>query len=216
MKLSIFSKITAKYPQETDMDKIVCAIRESKRIKSFCEERRKLLVKGRINQADNIKKTKIPVFFPGAFLFDGKGRKNVIGLTNLCFLETDHISEELILEAKGLLRKDNHIVLCYRSMSNEGLHFLVKYIFMNMETPSYKNMGLNRMNHTYGAVFTTLKDYYQELLGVSIDPSGANMERLCLLAADKDVYYNPDATPVIIEYQNQDLKKKPKTLQFEV
>lgn len=58
MKLSIFSKITAKYPQETDMDKIVCAIRESKCIKSFCEERRKLLVKGKINQADNIKKTK--------------------------------------------------------------------------------------------------------------------------------------------------------------
>lgn len=72
------------------------------------------------------------------------------------------------------------------------------------------------MNHTYGAVFTTLKDYYQELLGVSIDPSGANMERLCLLSDDKDVYYNPDATPILFEYQYQDLKKKPKRLQFEV
>lgn len=215
MKLPIFSKITAKYPQETELDKIVCAIRESKRIKIFCEERRKLLARGRKNQADNIKKTKIPVFCPGAFLFDGKGRKDVIGLTNLCFLETDHITEDLILEAKGILCKDKHIVLCYRSMSNNGLHFLVKYNFKNMDTPSYKNMGLDRMNHTYGAVFTTLEAYYQELLGMSIDPSGANMERLCLLAADEDVYYNPDATPMILKYQCQDLKKKPMKLQLE-
>ena len=216
MKLPIFSKITAKFPQETDLDEIVCAIRESKRISSFCEERRKLLAKGKKNQADNIKKTKIPAFCPGAFLFGGKGRNNVIGLTNLCFLETDHISEDSILKAKGILCKDSHIVLCYKSMSDNGLHFLVKYIFKNMDTPSYKIMGLDRMNHTYGAVFTTLEAYYQKVLGVSIDPSGANMERLCLLAADKDVYYNPDATPVIIEYQNQDLNKKPKKLQFEV
>lgn len=216
MKLPIFTKITAKYPQETDLDKIVSAIRESKRIETFCKESRKLLAKGKKEQADNIKKTKIPAFCPGTFLFEGKGRKNVTGLTNLCFLETDHISEDLILATKGLLCKDSHIVLCYRSISDEGLHFIVKYKFKNMDTPSYKNMGLDRMNHTYGAVFTTLRTYYQELLGVSIDPSGANMERLCLLAADKDVYYNPDATSILFEYQYQDLKKKPKRLQFEV
>lgn len=215
MKLPIFSKITAKFPQETDLDEIVCAIRESKRIKSFCEERRKLLAKGKKNQADNIKKTKIPAFCPGAFLFGGKGRNNVIGLTNLCFLETDHISEDSILKAKGILCKDGHIVLCYRSMSDNGLHFLVKYKFKNMDTPSYKIMGIDRMNHTYGAVFTTLEAYYQELLGMSIDPSGANMERLCLLADDKDAYYNPDAFPMILEYQHQDLKKKPQKLQLE-
>ena len=215
MKLPIFSKITAKFPQETDLDEIVCAIRESKRIKTFCEERRKLLAKGKKNQADNIKKTKIPAFCPGAFLFDGKGRNNVVGLTNLCFLETDHISEDSILKAKGILCKDSHIVLCYKSMSDNGLHFLVKYIFKNMDTPSYKIMGLDRMNHTYGAVFTTLEAYYQEVLGVSNDPSGANMERLCLLSDDQDAYYNPDATPMILEYQHQDLKKKPQKLQLE-
>lgn len=216
MKLQIFSKITAKFPQETDLEKIVCAIRESKRIKSFCKERRKLLAKGKKDQADNIKKTKIPVFCPGAFLFDGKARKNVIGLTNLCFLETDHIAEELIMAAKDLLCKDSHIVLCYRSISNDGLHFLVKYKFKNFDTPSYKNMDHDRMNHTYGAVFTTLRLYYQAQLGVSIDLSGSNMERLCLLATDKEVYYNPDATPIMLEYQYQDLRKKPKKLQIEV
>lgn len=215
MKLPIFNKITAKYPQETDLDKIVCAIRESERIKSFCNESRKLLVKGKKAQADNIKKTKIPAFCPGALLFDGKGRKNVIGLTDYCFLEIDHIDNELILAARNILCNDCHIVLCYRSISDDGLHFLVKYKFKNMDTPSYNNMGLDRMNHTYGAVFTTLKDYYQELLRVIIDPSGGNMERLCLMAADKDVYYNPDATPMILEYQCQDLKKKPMKLQLE-
>ena len=77
-------------------------------------------------------------------------------------------------------------------------------------------MGLNRMNHTYGAVFKTLKYYYQGLLGVQFDPTGANMERLCLLSFDKDLHYNPNAVPVTIVYEQQNIGKKPHKLKIEM
>ena len=161
----------AKYPRETDLNDIVKMMRSSERLQSLCEQRRELLVKEKRVDADRIKKKMIPAFCPGAFLFDGKGRNNVIGLTDLCFLETDHISEKQISKAMELLRKDCHIVLCLRSISGDGLHFIIRYKFKNMEQPSYHNMGKNRMNHTYGAVFMSLKKYYQGMLGVHIDSS---------------------------------------------
>lgn len=216
MRLCIFSNLMAKYPQETDLKDIVRMMRNSERLQSLCERRRELLATNRREDADRIKKKLIPAFCPGSFLIDGKGRNNVIGLTDLCFLETDHISEEQISKVMESLREDCHIVLCLRSISGDGLHFLVRYRFKDMEQPSYRSMGKNRMNHTYGAVFKTLKNYYQDLLGVSIDLSGSNMERLCLMSFDKDLHYNPNAVPVVFMYEQQNIKKKPKRLLFEM
>ena len=216
MRLCIFSNLMAKYPRETDLNDIVKMMRSSERLQSLCEQRRELLAKEKRVDADRIKKKMIPAFCPGAFLFDGKGRNNVIGLTDLCFLETDHISEKRISKAMELLRKDCHTVLCLRSISGDGLHLIVRYRFKDMEQPSYHNMGKNRMNHTYGAVFMSLKKYYQGLLGVHIDSSGANMERLCLMSFDKDLHYNPDAVPLVFIYEQQNLRKKPKRLLLEM
>ena len=216
MRLCIFSNLMAKYPQETDLNDIVRMMRNSERLQSLCEQRRELLATNRREDADRIKKKLIPAFCPGAFLFDGKGRNNVIGLTDLCFLETDHISEDQIIKAMEVLRNDNHIVLCLRSISGDGLHLIARYRFKDMEQPSYRSMGKNRMNHTYGAVFKTLKNYYQGLLGVSVDSSGFNMERLCLMSFDKDLHYNPNAVPIVFIYEQQNIRKKPRRLLFEM
>lgn len=214
MRLSIYSNLKAKYPQETTLDAVVKAIQCSGRIQSLCEERRDLLSKGLINEAEIIKKKKIPAFCPGSFMFDGKGRANVLGLTNLCFLEADHIDEEQIANVVKNIKEDSHTVLCYRSVSGDGLHFIIKYEFCNIETPSYKNMGVKRMNHTYGVVFNTLMTYYQERLEITIDPAGANMERLSLMSADKDIYYNHNAIPFVLEYKKKDLRRKPLNCKF--
>ena len=216
MRVSIFNNVVASEPQDTELYMIAYMMQTSEKLRSLCEQRRELLAKNNREEADRIKKKKIPAFCPGAFLFDGKGRDNVIGLTDLCFLETDHIDETLIANAKTILNNDPHVVLCYQSISGDGLHLIVKYKFKNLEHPSYHNMGLNRMNHTYGAVFKTLKYYYQGLLGVQFDPTGANMERLCLLSFDKDLHYNPNAVPVTIVYEQQNIGKKPHKLKIEM
>lgn len=212
MRLNIFSNLMAKYPQETSLEDIVRIMRTSKRLKSLCNQRVNHIAAGRKDSADKIKRKQIPAFAPGALLYDGKGRKNVLGLTNLCFLESDHINEDELVKAKELLSKDNHVVLVARSVSGDGIHFLVKYGFKDMEQPSYKNMGINRMNHTYGAVFKSLKNYYEDILKIPLDKSGMNMERLCLISSDSDLYYNPDAFPIYFIYEQQNLNRKPKIL----
>lgn len=203
-------------PQETSLDAIVEAMKSSKKIKELCDRRRIMLSQGLKDQANKIKKKRIPAFCPGAFLFDGKGRKNVVGLTNLCFLEIDHIASEHILRITALLKEDCHVLLYYRSISGDGLHFIVKYNFDNIQTPSYNTMGINRMNHTYGVVFNTLRRMYQQKLGVIIDPQGANMERLSLLSFDPDLFYNPKATPFKLIYTQKPIKRKPKRFHFEM
>ena len=203
MRLNIFNNLLTKYPQETELDDIVRIMRDSERLHSLCQQRVALIADGKKKEADIIKKEKVPAFAPNAFLFDGKSRNHVIGLTDLCFLETDHISEEQIDRTMEVMRNDEHVVLALRSMSGDGLHFLIRYGFKDMEQPSYRNTKRGRMNHIYGAVFKTLKHIYQEKLDVRIDPSGANMERLCLISSDKNLYYNPNASPVVFLYEKK-------------
>ena len=212
MRLNIFSNLVAKYPQETNLDDIVRIMRNSEKLHSLCHQRVKLIANGKKEEAELIKKKQIPAFAPCAYMIDGKSRNHVIGLTDLCFLEIDHITEEQIQTAKGILSKDEHVMLALRSISGDGLHFLIRYGFYDMEQPSYGNTRRGRMNYIYGAVFKTLKTTYQEALGVRIDSSGANMERLCLISADKDLYYNPNALPVIFLYEKEKIRKSPMIL----
>ena len=73
-----------------------------------------------------MKITLFPAFAPCAIFYDGKGRENVVGLTDLCFLDIDHIKEGQIREAMKNLNDDPHVVMASRSLSNEGLHILIR------------------------------------------------------------------------------------------
>ena len=158
MRLSIFKNVLARSPQETELDDIVRIMQTSERLCSLCERRNMLMKEGKKAEADDIKKGMIPAFAPAAMMYEGKGRMNVTGLTDLCFLDIDHVTDEQILAAKGILRNDNHIVLVARSISNDGLHILVRYELQGMEQPWIATMGRNRMNHTYGSVFKRCAD----------------------------------------------------------
>jgi hypothetical protein len=68
-------------------------------------------------------------------MYNGKARRDVTGLTDLCFLDIDHATDDEIERVMSLLRNDNHVVLASRSISNDGLHILIKYSFKDKEQP---------------------------------------------------------------------------------
>lgn len=203
MRLNIFENITTKKPKETELVRMIGIMKTSKKLHKLCSKRQKLLASNNKAYADAIKKKRIPAFAPAAFMFDGKGRNNVIGLTGICFLESDHMDLTKIEETMQKLENDPHVLLALRSVSGDGLHILIKYAFDGMEIPNYSAMSVDMMNRTYGAVFELLRDRYCQTLGITIDKSGSNMERLCIISYDPNLYCNLLAEPYIFKYEKK-------------
>ncbi len=214
MRLCIFNSLLAKYPQETELDSIVKVMRTSNKLFIQCDDYKKLDAEGNIKGKLKIKRNEIPAFVPSALLYGGKGHRNIIGLTDICFMDIDGLDEEQINMAMKLLKDDEHVVLALRSMSGKGLHFLVRYRFKDKEQPQIVNMSYIRMTLTYSAVFNTLSSYYNNILQLPIDDSCRNVVQTCSISYDEDLYYNPNALPHTLIYEHQKVGKKHTTLQM--
>lgn len=105
MRLCIFSNLMSKYPKETELDDIVRIMRTSKKLHALCEKYVMFLEKGNKQEQRNIKIRHIPAFVPSALLFDGKAQRNIIGLTNLCYMDIDHVDDDQINKAIEILRQ---------------------------------------------------------------------------------------------------------------
>lgn len=207
MRVSILRFAKAKMPQETELDDIVRIMRSSQKLRGLCEEYKKLADEDNKNEKKRIKQTEIPAFIPSASLYGGKGHQHILGLTNLCYLDIDGISDDQIDGAFLLLRQDEHVVLASRSMSGKGIHILIKYGFVEMEQPWIATMGINKMVKTYKAVFRTISHHYSKSLHLPIDKSGRNVVQSCNISYDKELYYNPKALPHLLSYNQLNSKK---------
>lgn len=214
MKLCIFSCVMAKYPKSAELDDIVRIMRSSQKLRALCEEYRKYDDQGNKQGKLRIKRKETPAFVASSLLFEGKSHRNIIGLTDMCFMDIDGLDEEQVNEAMKLLREDEHVVLALRSMSGKGLHFFVRYGFKDREQPQITTMSYIRMSLTYSAVFNTLSLHYSNILHLPIDESGRNVVQTCNISFDEDLYYNPDAIPYTLIYEHQKVGKKHNLLQM--
>ena len=208
MQVNIFSCLKDKTPKDTTLDNVVRIMRSSELLRQLCERRKELLKDGNKIEADIIKKGKIPAFAPCVLLYGGKRREDVLGLTDLCFLDFDHITDDEIERSISILSNDSHVVLAARSISSDGLHVLIRYSFKDMEYPRIGMMSQVRMNFVYGCVYRTMGMYYGELLSVKADKQGGNMERLCTISFDENLYYNNNAEPIVLEFEKRKVNKR--------
>ena len=56
----------------------------------------------------------------------------------------------------------------------------------------------------YKLAFLTVNEYYKRLTGCDYDEKCKNATRISGMAYDPEVYYNPDAVPIVV-----DMTKKP-------
>ena len=208
MRLCILKNLMTRVPKETELDDIVRVMRTSLKLRALCNKYQKMNESGNKMGMDKIKKGMIPAFVPSSLLYSGKAQRNIIGLTDLCCMDIDHISENQIKKAMDLLRQDEHVVLALRSMSGKGLYFFIKYRFKDMELPQITTMSPKRMAITYTAVFNTLSHHYNNILHLEIDESGKNAVQCCNISYDEDLYYNPNAFPYTLVYEHQKVGKK--------
>lgn len=154
-------------------------------------------------KGDHIKKHALPAFAPAAHLFGGKRRANLIGLTGICFTDIGHVCEEVVDRCMAILGRDKHILMTSSSISGKGLHILVPYTIQRDDPYASIPGDPAKLNKLYGRIFSSISNRYGQILGVPIDKSTMNAERLCLVSYDAKVIFNPNALPIEYRYQDQ-------------
>ena len=72
---------------------------------------------------------------------------------------------------------------------------------------------LNSMRASYPLAFSTINEYYQRLTGLPTDGQCKNVGRISTIAYDEELYYNPEATPFIIEPEEKKSVGRPRRVE---
>jgi hypothetical protein len=135
-------------------------------------------------------KTRLP--YVVAAIFQPPFRKIENFASSVYFiLDVDHLSEKEINidQLFGKLKEDPHIVLMFRSPSNDGLK-----LFFKTNIP-FRNAGKYTLFYkTFAQNFST-----QYAINQVVDKRTSDVSRACFVSYDPAIWYNRNAEPVIVE-----------------
>ena len=203
MHVNFFKSLTASWPQEKELVKIVYLMMCSQEVFLRTQLYRSFFASGNSSAAEQMKITKFAAFAPCAIFSEGKERQNVTGLTDLCYLDFDNIKEEKrLIDAMNILRNDKNVLMASRSVSNEGMHVLIPYKLKDMELPPQReSMTPDEMEDVYANVYGYLAEKYLYKLGLMPDYNAEHMEHLYIVSYDPELYYNPNAETLVIDFK---------------
>ena len=185
--VSSFENFTSKRPVSLTLDAIANFMR--------CDQRLESLTKAYRQTGSKHIKMETPLFAVACFFDGGKGKENIKGLTGLSMVDFDHISpsgplkEEELSTLRNKIAGDPHTVMCYTTISGNGLRIIFRY-----EQPQSKTDGVgDHVFEQYKAAFYAGNAYYEKLLGMKADMQCKNITRLSGIAHDPDVFFrDPD------------------------
>lgn len=168
--------MTSKTPLPGDLEKLVEFMKTDEKLKFLTQSYR--LTGKKTYKAD------APLFAPACYLEGGKGQDNIRELTHLSLVDFDELFPQVppdITALNALKQKlcdDPHTLLCYITMSGNGIRVIYPY-----------------EGDDYPAAFAKGNDYYQQLIGKEADFQCKNVNRLSGLAYDPDAYYKACPNP---------------------
>ena len=185
--VSSFENFTSKRPVSLSLDAIANFMR--------CDQRLESLTKAYRQTGSKHIKMETPLFAVACFFDGGKGKENIRGLTGLSMVDFDHISpsgplnEEELSALRSKIAGDPHTVMCYTTISGNGLRIIFRY-----EQPQSKTQGVDdHVLEQYKAAFYAGNAYYEKLLDMKADMQCKNITRLSGIAHDPDVFFrDPD------------------------
>ena len=185
--VSSFENFTSKRPVSLSLDAIANFMR--------CDQRLESLTKAYRQTGSKHIKMETPLFAVACFFDGGKGKENIRGLTGLSMVDFDHISpsgplkEEELSALRSKIAGDPHTVMCYTTISGNGLRIIFRY-----DQPQSKTQGVDdHVLEQYKAAFYAGNAYYEKLLGMKADMQCKNITRLSGIAHDPDVFFrDPD------------------------
>ncbi len=214
--ISIFKNMTSKEPLPGTLEGIADLMRSDGKLATFTQSYRMT--------GDKTFKNESPLFAVACLMEGGKAKENVRQLTGMSLVDFDHVvseerrgkseesngSEELRVKSeesngseelnrlKAKLIADPHTLMCYTTISGNGLRVIFKY-----ELPSDRQEDFSLFTrHSslyYQSAFFTGNTYYEKLISCKADPQCKNITRLSCLSHDPEVFLNPDAVPFTAE-----------------
>ena len=186
--VSVFRNFWDKEPRSSTLEAMVEAIRSDERTRELTAGYRRQRIDALKNESMLFA---VPCIFEG-----GKAQKNVVRLTGVSMVDFDHISltpgpspngegsNYICLKQK--IMADPHTLLCYTTISGEGLRVLYRYELDEA-------FELKQQMQFYKKAFAAGNAYYERLVGARADEKCKNVTRLTVVAHDGEVYYNPQA-----------------------
>ena len=211
MNVSIFHDMTCKLPLPGLLEGVANIIRADEKLAVFTQSYRQTGSKTFKNESQ---------LFSVACLFEGgKGRSNIRQLTGMSLVDFDHAigseerrvkSEESISDGEwkafvakelNILKQkaiaDPHTLLCYITMSGNGLRVIFTYeIAPEFSGVPKDEEEVKKFEAYYQQAFYAGNAYYEKLLGAKADMQCKNITRLSGLAHDPDVFLRPEAEVV--------------------
>lgn len=185
--VSSFENFTSKRPVSLSLDAIANFMR--------CDRRLESLTKAYRQTGSKHIKMETPLFAVACFFDGGKGKENIKGLTGLSMVDFDHISpsgplkEEELSALRSKIAGDPHTVMCYTTISGNGLRIIFRY----EQSQSKTDRVGDHVFEQYKAAFYAGNVYYEKLLGMKADMQCKNITRLSGIAHDPDVFFrDPD------------------------
>ena len=172
--------MTSKTPLSGDLEKLVEFMKTDEKLKFLTQSYRQT--------GKKTFKADAPLFAPACYLEGGKGQENIRQLTHLSLVDFDELCPEVPPDIKAInalkqkLCDDPHTLLCYITMSGNGIRVIYPY-----------------EGDDYPAAFAKGNDYYQQLIGKKADFLCKNVNRLSGLAYDPYAYYKSCAKPFTAE-----------------
>ena len=208
MNVSIFHDMTCKLPLPGLLEGVANLIRTDEKLAVFTRSYRQTGSKTFKNESQLFA---VPCLFKG-----GKGRSNIRQLTGMSLVDFDHAigSEELgvkseesisdgewkafvakelnILKRKAIA--DPHTLLCYITMSGNGLRVIFTYeIAPEFSGVPKDEEEVKKFEAYYQQAFYAGNAYYEKLLGAKADMQCKNITRLSGLAHDPEVFLRPQS-----------------------
>lgn len=208
MNVSIFHDMTCKLPLPGLLEGVANLIRTDEKLAVFTRSYRQTGSKTFKNESQLFA---VPCLFEG-----GKGRSNIRQLSGMSLVDFDHAigseergvkSEESISDGEWkafvakelniLKRKaiaDPHTLLCYITMSGNGLRVIFTYeIAPEFSGVPKDEEEVKKFEAYYQQAFYAGNAYYEKLLGAKADMQCKNITRLSGLAHDPEVFLRPQS-----------------------
>lgn len=194
IKFSLFKGYSDTCPVETSLSHLIHLIREDETVKNHTEKHRYYLSQGLTTPASR-EKAACPCFAVAVRFDGGKQQKDIASWTGFSLADLDHVPAHRMQEVLQGIRADRHTLLSYVTMSGEGIRILFR-----MELPTEAETGVKTVE-LYKRAFLAANSYYSRLTGVECDGACKNPTRLSGLAADPEVFFNPDAVPFVFSVE---------------
>ena len=211
MQVSLFNGFADKNPKPITIREVVEIIRADQRLQVLTENHRRYRAAGDTARAE-AEKQHMPCYSVAVLFRGGKQQKHIVSYTGMSIVDLDHIAPENIPSVLEKVRGDEHTLLAYTTISGEGVRVLARYALNTFNDnvndnclPDGKSTStLTSTFSNYKQAFLTVNEYYKRLTGCDYDEKCKNATRISGMAHDPEVYYNPDAVPIVV-----DMAKKP-------